>query len=192
MDAKQFYREAIATASRVIEEVTPADPDRPTPDTQWTVLDLIRHMLYELAWVSDVVNGKTVGEVGDRYDGDLIGDDLVMNWQRHRTNAEEAIAAADPEDIVHLSYTDTTVDNYLMEAGSDEAIHAWDLAQGLGREVVYDHDLAEALLAHARANEESIRSSGLFAPPVAVAEDTDTQTKILALYGRSPDWDSHA
>ena len=188
MDPKTFYKEAIATASRVVEDVTEDDFDNPTPDTDWTVYDLLSHMLYELAWVADIVNGQTVQQVGKKYDGDLIGDDLLGHWANYREVAGAAIDAADLDKIVHLSYGDVALRDYLMEAGSDEAIHAWDLAESLGQHLRYDEPLLDELYTRAQDEADTIASSNLFGPRVDVPNDADDQAKLLAIYGRREDW----
>lgn len=69
MDAKQLYKNALAQATEIIEHVTPGDYDRPTPNTEWDVHDLVNHTLNELCWTADIVEGRTVAEVGEKYDG---------------------------------------------------------------------------------------------------------------------------
>lgn len=188
MDPKTFYKEAIATASRVVEDVHEDDLDSPTPDTEWTVYELLSHMMYELAWVADIVNGQTVQQVGKKYDGDLIGGDLLGHWTSYREAAGAAIDAADLDAVVHLSYGDVPLRDYLMEAGSDEAIHAWDLAESLGQHLRYDELLLDELYTRAQEEADNIAASGLFAPRIDVPDDADDQTKLLAIFGRSENW----
>jgi len=186
VDPITFFKESLATSSRVIDDVKQNDLNNPTPDTEWTVADLIAHMLYELAWSADIIAGKSLSEVGKKYDTDLIGDDLQASWHNFR---EAALRALDkPSDVAHLSYGDVPMNDYLRQAGSDQSIHAWDLAEGLNRELVYDDELAAELLAHVEARKDDLAASGLFAPPIEVSEDASTQTKLLALYGRSDAW----
>ena len=46
-----------------------------TPCSEWDVRTLVRHLLYEQRWVPSVCEGLTIEEVGDRFEGDLLGDD---------------------------------------------------------------------------------------------------------------------
>lgn len=188
MDAKTFFAEAIAVATREIEEVRVEDFDHPTPDTEWSVYDLVTHMMYELAWVQDMVAGRRIEDVDAKYEGDLIGDDLQAVWANFREAARQAIEKADLHDIVHVSYGDITLEEYLLQAGSDQAIHAWDLGQAMSRTVIYDEELLDALFDYAETNVDMLQDSGLFEAPLTVADDADKQTKLLALYGRSDQW----
>ena len=64
-------------------------------------------------------------------------------------------------------------------------IHSWDLAKGIGKDSTLDADLVEAACARALENQERYRASGVFGSvEVAVADDADTQTKLLAILGR--------
>jgi len=73
MNAKALFLATLDQATAVIDHVAPDDYHRPTPDTEWDVAALAGHMLYELCWVPDLLQGKTIAEVGSVYDGDLIG-----------------------------------------------------------------------------------------------------------------------
>jgi uncharacterized protein (TIGR03086 family) len=66
----------------------------------------------------------------------------------------------------------------------DLAVHAWDLARGIGADKRLDEELTREVLAFIEPQAEQLASTGMFAPPVAVGEDADTQTRLLALLGR--------
>jgi uncharacterized protein (TIGR03086 family) len=190
MDADEFFTECLARATSVVKQVRAEQFSGPTPDIEWTVHDLAGHMLYELSWVPDVIAGRTMQEVGDIYDGDLIGSSdtgLVVQWENAATKAEEAVAHADLEATAHLSYGDVTVAEYLHEAGADQLIHAWDLGQAIGVSVAFDEEIAQAIYDRIKNEADIMHQSGLFAPPKEVPADADLQTKLLALYGRSAD-----
>ena len=79
MDLKALFKNCLGQASNVVSQVKTSQFKDPTPDTEWDVAALTRHMLYELSWVADILDGKTVAEVGNKYDTDLIGNDLKKN-----------------------------------------------------------------------------------------------------------------
>lgn len=190
MDADELFTECLAQATAVVKQVRAEQFALPTPCTEWTVRDLAGHMLYELSWMPDLLEGKTIREVGDIYDGDLIGSSdigLAVQWDNAATKAEEAVAHADLEATVHVSYGDVTVAEYLRESAADQLIHAWDLGQAIGVSVTFDEDIALTLYDRVKNDAEIMHQSGLFAPPKDVPADANTQTKLLALYGRSVD-----
>src|SRR5688572_22903393 len=104
MNAKDFFASALEQATVVMERVQAGDLGKPTPDTEWDVRALTNHMVYELSWVADLVNGKTIAEVGDKYEGDLVGDDPVGKWRTAVAEAQGAVDKADASAPVQLSY----------------------------------------------------------------------------------------
>ena len=55
-----------------------------TPCTEWDVRALVNHVLGEIRWAVPLFAGSTIAEVGDRFDGDLLGDDPVGRVGRGR------------------------------------------------------------------------------------------------------------
>lgn len=190
MEPTALYNEAVAQATAVIKQVRDDQLASPTPDTEWTVRELANHMLYELSWVADIVQGKTIKEVSDAYDGDLFTDstDLAVQWDLAAERADLAIREASMEDTAHLSFADMTVGDYLRMEGGDQLIHSWDLGEALGITVTFDADVAREV--YDGMKQADLQSTGLFAAAVEVPDDAPLQTKLLALTGRSHDWRS--
>ena len=188
MTAKELYAYALDQATAVVVQLEPGQLDLPTPDTEWRVRDLLQHMLYELAWTADIVAGKTVAEVGNRYEGDLLGDDPIHNWRQYARLTQASVEACDEDGTAHLSYGTASVREYLWEAGNDQLVHAWDLGQAIGVSVVFDEAAAQVLYDRAVRLQEELASSELFGPPVSVPATANVQTKLLAAFGRSEDW----
>ena len=188
MNPKQLYAYAIDEATRVVEKVEPEMMSLPTPDTEWSVRDLLLHMVYELAWAADVAEGKTIEEVGNKYEGNLLDDSSLQAWRHYSALTMDAVERSDVQATAHLSYADKPVGDYLVEAGNDELVHAWDLGQAIGVPVVFDERVAKKLYEQALNRQAELMRSGLFGTPVPVSDDANTQTKLLALLGRSEAW----
>ena len=188
MDVRKLYLYALGEATKIVERVEPEQMELPTPDAEWTVHDLLQHMTYELAWTADIVEGKTVAEVGDKYEGELLNGDLIDVWKHCAAIAQSAVEGCDINGTAHLSYADKSVEEYLLEAGNDQLIHAWDLGQAIGVLVILDDKTAHHLYEHALARKEELVDSGLFATPVEVPTSADAQTKLLGILGRSERW----
>src|SRR6266498_3151485 len=79
----------------------------PTPCSEWDVRTLVNHLVYEERWAVPLFAGSTIAEVGDRFEGDLLGNDPSG---ASAAAAQEAITAvAQPgvlERTVHLSFGD--------------------------------------------------------------------------------------
>ena len=156
----------------------------PTPDADWDVRALVNHVTGELLWLVPLLEGKTIADVGDRLDGDVLGDDPLSTWQRARTEATAAITSVDPASTVHLSYGDRTAAEYVFEVGADVLIHTWDLARAIGADEQLDPALVEAVAAWFPAHEELWRGAGVIGDRPAVGAGADAQTQLLAAFGR--------
>src|SRR6201996_1679090 len=181
MKPQALFLYALEEATNVVNQVDPEQLELPTPDTEWNVHDLLQHITYELAWTADIVQGKTIAEVGDKYEGELLNGGPIDAWQDYEVATRAAIEACDEQGTAHLSYADKPVGEYLLEAGNDQLVHAWDLGQAIGIEVTFDTVAAQLLYERALARKDEFAGSGLFGTPVKVPETANVQTKLLAL-----------
>ena len=157
----------------------------PTPDTQWTVRDLVEHLVGEQLWVPLLLGGATIEEVGDRFDGDNLGQDPKTSWSLAITAARNAWLAPGATDrTVHLSFGDTPATEYGWQMITDLAVHAWDLARGIGTDDDLPAELCQAVLEFVGPQADSWRDFGVFAAAVPVPPDADIQTTLLGLLGR--------
>ncbi|GAA4992131.1 TIGR03086 family metal-binding protein [Kitasatospora paranensis] len=159
----------------------------PTPCADWSVRELANHVASEQLWAPALLAGRTVAEVGDRFDGDVLGDDPAGVWT---ACAAAALAAfAEPgalQRTVHLSYGERPSLDYCREMTVDAIVHAWDLAVGVGADAGIDPAAAEFALAQVTPYADGLASSGVFGPPVPVPPGADAQTRLLGLLGRDP------
>ena len=156
----------------------------PTPDSEWDVSDLVRHVVDEQVWIPPLLAGSTVSEAQSQLPE--LGDDLAAEWKRHSATALSAWASVDLDATVHLSYADVKVEHYLREQVSDVAIHAWDLAKATGADATLPDDLIAAVWEDIEAKQDMLAASGLFGAPIAIASGAPLQDRLLALTGRQP------
>ncbi|GAA3856089.1 TIGR03086 family metal-binding protein [Saccharothrix violaceirubra] len=159
----------------------------PTPCAEWTVHDLVNHLVHEQLWAPELLAGCTVDQVGDRFDGDQLGDDPVHSWVLAAAAAREAwISPTALLRTVHLSAGKAPAPEYGWQMTLDLAVHAWDLARAIGVDERLDPDLAGTVLDYVDGHTGELADSGLFDDPVPVADDVDPQGRLLALLGRAP------
>lgn len=158
-----------------------------TPCTDWDVRTLVNHLVNEARWMAPLLAGKTIDEVGDALDGDLLGDDPKAAWGAAAAEAKAAVAEPGAaERTVHLSFGDTQGSDYIAQVLGDHVIHTWDLARAVGADERLDPELVALVLAGLAPQVEEWRSAGIFGDRVEVADDADAQTRLLALTGRRP------
>jgi uncharacterized protein (TIGR03086 family) len=184
-----LFERALSEFGRYLVKIEPNQWSAATPDTDWDVRRLVAHNLGEVAWVPDLLAGRTIEEVGDKYAGDLIGDNVVNSWDIIAAAATKAVrAGGDLNRTTHLSYGDFPARTYLQHQLIDLTIHAWDLARALGSNDQLDPDLAQAAYEWFAPQAAEWHDSGITGPAVRVAEDADSQIKLIALSGRRPNW----
>jgi uncharacterized protein (TIGR03086 family) len=160
-----------------------------TPDAEWDVRTLVNHVVGELLWIPPLVEGKTIAEVGNQFDGDVLGDDPVATFERAAAGVRTAIGPPGALDrTVHLSYGDFPGHEYLGQVTSDIVIHTWDLAKAIGADATLGDALVTAVTDFLSPQIDMWRMPGVFAAPVETGAGAHAQDRLIAMTGRDPDW----
>jgi len=187
MDLNTLYARTVEGWAERVNAV-PADRwDHPTPCRDWTVRDLVNHVCGEDLWTAPLVAGSTIEEVGDRYDGDLLGEEPIRTALTAASEATRAVARSLPAArSVHLSYGDEKLDEYVHQLAADHLIHGWDLAVATGGDPRLDPALVAEVAAWFAEREEIYRAAGVIGP--RAASHGDAQGELLAGAGRDAEW----
>ena len=185
-EALDMYRRSVEEFGQRVMAIGADDWARPTPCTDWNVRDLVRHLVYEELWAPPLLAGATIAEVGDRFEGDILGDDPQVAWKEASAHALAAAAPQVLDRTVHLSFGDYPGRDYLGQLTADHTIHAWDLARGIDSDDRLDPELVRFVHDFMAPWAHEWVDAGIFAPPVEVGPDADLQTKLLAMSGRTP------
>jgi uncharacterized protein (TIGR03086 family) len=173
---------------RFVEQVRAIAPDQwhlPTPCTGWSVRDLVNHLVYEDLWTPELFSGKTVAEVGDHYEGDLLGNDPRGAWEVAKSKALAAVQQPGAlQRQVHVSWGQISGEEYAWQLFNDHLIHAWDLARAISADERLDPELVEASYQIAKPREDELKRSGVFGPKIEPPPGADRQTQLLAVFGR--------
>ncbi len=172
-----------------VESVGPADWDTAAPRTlsrgrDQTIRDVVADQAHDEAWVPDVLAGRTIAEVGDAHGGDLLGADPRAAYRALNAAAGRAVRAiTDPRATVHVTYGDLPAAVYLEHVTPYRALQAWALARAVGRDVALDPVLVEGVREQVMPGLDRWRAMGVFGPAVAVPDDADRRTRLLAATG---------
>jgi uncharacterized protein (TIGR03086 family) len=192
MDIGLLHERTVAEWTRVVEAVDASQWGRATPCTEWSVRDLVNHVVGEDLWTVPLVQGATIEEVGDRFDGDVLGEDPAA---RVRESAERAVATVAERlpsgGTVQLSYGEEQLDEYLFQLAADHLVHAWDLAMATGADPALDPELVDAVAGWYADREEIYRSVGAVGARTAEG-GPDAQSRLIAAFGRDPGWTADA
>jgi hypothetical protein len=154
-----------------------------------TLREVINYHAYDDAWVPDMLAGKTMAEVGaDAFKGDLLGDTPKENFRKIVEKACVAAGAiSDLDQIVHCSFGDYKIREYLWQINSFRGFRAHDIAKVIGADTTLPPLLVEGLWDELAPMVEEWRKIGVFGPAVLVGEHDTLQNKLLGMVGRQPD-----
>ncbi|HEY2946646.1 MAG TPA: TIGR03086 family protein, partial [Vicinamibacteria bacterium] len=79
-------------------------------------------------------------------------------------------------------------DEYTWQMVAEHLLHGWDLAAATGADRRLDAVVVSACAGWFLDRERLFRDAGAIGPRVAVPSGADEQDKLLAAYGRDPDW----
>ena len=176
----------------VIDQVRPDQWEQRRPE--WfhtggqgdaTLREIVNYHAYDTAWVPDVLSGRTIAEVGDRYEHLK-----TAASPEYRPYSEKAVAAAqaldDPERIVHLSYGDFPAREYLRHITSFRGFRVYDIARWIGASTAMPAALVEGMWEVLSPDMEAWRALGVYRAAVPVPDGAPLQDRLLGLAGRDP------
>ena len=187
MELTTLHRRTVEHWAALVAAVNDDQWGDPTPCTEWSVRDLVNHVVGEDLWTAPLLRGETTQDVGSRFDGDVLGDEPL---EKARMAADEAAAVVDEivpgGGRVHLSYGEEDMGEYVRQLCADHLIHGWDLAAATGGDTSMEPDLVNEVGAWFAEREASYRSGGAIGPRQSGAGDP--QSDLLAGFGRASGW----
>jgi uncharacterized protein (TIGR03086 family) len=181
----ELYVKAMESTRNYVDGVKSDQWHGPTPCSEWDVKQVANHIIGENLWAAELFMGKTIGEVGNRLDGDLAGDNPASAYASSAKFATQAVTAPGAmQATCHLSFGDYSGSDYAAQLFMDLLIHGWDIATATGQDARLDADLVHACLPIAEQLTAQFRSAGVFGENLPVSADVDPQVKLLALVGR--------
>jgi uncharacterized protein (TIGR03086 family) len=171
-DSVRVLIAALDQTGDVLARVRPDDLDRPTPCTDWTVGQLVDHLIRDVGNFTAAMHGEQADwsiAPGSPPEGFVAifragADDLVHAW--HQAAAD---VPADPD------------------AQTPEfAVHTWDLATAIGVPTdTLDAEVAERALGFMAANLTPENRGSFFAGELQATPEADPYERLAAFAGRS-------
>lgn len=175
------YRKVAATFTDRARAVPDDSWDRPTPCAGWVARDIVRHLVSWMPGFFLAGAGVKVPAIPS------VDDDPLAAW----LGLNDAVqAAVDDPEISSRPITMQGAPTPLRDAVAafgigDVLVHTWDLARATGQDDSLDPDEVHHLLQSTAAMDEVMRGEH-FGPRVAVPDDADEQTQLIAFTGRTP------
>lgn len=164
----------LAVCRRFAESVRAADGkwDRRSPCDVWDARGVLEHVI----GFHDALLLRPLGLKPDR-----PRDDPQVRWELTYGQLEKAFGPGQ-------RLRELNVYAVLPNITRDVLVHTWDLARAVGADDRLDTQWCEQFYAALPDDPLALRVSGMFGVPVALGDDADVQSKLLARLGRNPSW----
>ncbi|PWN01561.1 TIGR03086 family protein [Nocardioides silvaticus] len=187
METEEIYRRTVDWWRSCLDGVGDGQWGDPTPCADWNVRELVNHVTGEDLWAGPLLEGRTIEEVGDTFDGDLLGDAPLETARSAADAGVDAVTRLLPQrETVHLSYGEERSEEYVRQLSADHLVHGWDLAAATGGEVRMDPDVVAEVADWFAEREELYRGAGIIGEQGPL--DGDPQHDLLARFGRDAGW----
>jgi uncharacterized protein (TIGR03086 family) len=168
--ATQVLARGLDQLETLLRSVREDDRGRPTPCSDWTVSDLVDHVV-QAPWRSALMVR------GDQVDWAAPTPHVDDPVAAYRENAQALRAA-----LAELPDAQPGADWHCAEI----AVHTWDLATALGRSTdTFDPEVADLGRAFMQASLTDDNRSPAFGPERRAPEGADAYTRIAAFAGRA-------
>jgi hypothetical protein len=190
MDARELFLLSDAALRSVIDRLTPSDLERAAPQ-DWTrapdptLRDILAAHARDEAWVPDLLAGLTVEQVGDRWQGDLLGDDPIGNYDAINDRATAAMSnpGLDQNATIHFSYGDYPFSEGVLHIVSYRAFQASQIARFVGLDFHLSTELIAGLNELLLPMVPELRAIGVFPPATEPPPGADAETVLLCAVG---------
>jgi uncharacterized protein (TIGR03086 family) len=190
MDEKLMQAVCDST-ERFVAHVGPTQFELPTPCSEWTVRELLNHLVGTLhlcaALLNDEMPPMNAGP-DQAPTQDLIGDDPARAY----CSGVGPLVAATTPDAVGRAHATPLGDMPGMAlagfAALDVLVHGWDLAKATGQTPDIDPALAQPLLEFALQfiSDDMTTRGPRIGPKVTPPRDADAMVQLVAYMGRTP------
>jgi uncharacterized protein (TIGR03086 family) len=175
-----LYRAATEHATVVVDVVRPDQLGSPAPCTEWTVQDLIDHLVGGTEYLLSAAEHREPQP--NRHA-------TAADYRRGVATVLDALAR--PGAMERTCTSPLGFEWTLAEATAgtfmDVLIHTWDLAHATGQDEALNPDLVEACTAMFLPEmPERGRVAGIIGPAVDVGETASPQDRLLGAMGRNP------
>ncbi len=189
MTAREILALARADFDSRLVQIRDDQWDSPTSDGEWTVRDLVAHVVAGNRMGALLIQGGSAAEASAVINNPALGDDPIADF---RQSADERDAAFANDDVLERTCHHPMLDlsgAQLLGLGTGElGLHAWDLARALDVDDTLNDDVVAALWDTFSPLEPFIGTLGVYGegPSGRVSADAPLQTRLLDLVGRRP------
>lgn len=187
VDLPEVHARSLDVTRRTIAGVGPDQWDLTSVCDDWSVRELVNHIVTGNYWAFELGGGKTIEEVGEALDGDVLGTDPLRAYDDSSLVAAAVFREPDAmERPCAVSYGPVPGSVYCGHRFIDVLVHGWDVAKSTDQDTTLDAELVAACWAVVEPQLDELGGSGAFGTTVTLPPDADPQARLLAALGREP------
>ena len=185
VDLPEVHAHALDGTRRMVAGVRDDQWELQSDCEDWTVRELVNHIVTGNYWAAELGSGFSIEAVGDRLDGDVLGTGPLRAYDDSAIVAAAVFRAPGAmEAPCAVSYGPVPGEVYCGHRFLDVLVHGWDVATSTGQDTTLDPDLVEACFEVIEPQLDMLVASGAFGTRLDVPEGSSSQTKLLGLLGR--------
>lgn len=159
----------------------------PTPCADWTVTDLVGHVVAGNQMAIELLDNDHASRVTGAATGVVApGSRLEVQFVQTCRLQDEAFTAEPSEASVAHPAGRITAREFAIYRCADIVVHAWDLARAIGAADTIGPELVEQVLAPYVGWVQTLDAGGVFAPALPGVGGEPRQDDLLRRLGRSP------
>ncbi len=184
----ESFARALAAVEPLIDAVTPAQLDSPTPLPGWTVRTLIQHLAEVNAEFAGIARGEPAPEEGVDPTKAGNGNPIAAFHQAARVAQAVFSRPGMPERTYRFPWGEEPGAKIVQHVIDELLIHGWDLARATGQSPPFPDDLVEQSFESWQSwFAEWPRSAGNnFGPEQPAPPDAQPIGRLAAFLGRRP------
>jgi uncharacterized protein (TIGR03086 family) len=172
---------SLGAVGTLVDDISFEKWGAPTPCTDWTVRQVVGH----LVGMNRVFAAMLVGEPPPQR-GDALPDDELSS--AYRTSASDLLGAFAEPDVLERSFSGpmgtATGGDRLNIRMYDLLAHGWDLAAATGLPAAFPEGAAEQALSFVRSQLADDARPGRFEPAQPIPDDAPAIERLVAFLGR--------
>ena len=177
----------------VVSAVTQAQATAATPCSEWSVLDLLNHLIGGLEFTAGCIAGDVPDIRPNEADSSFKGEtDVAVLTQAYPAAVDRLLElAANPGALERTAMTpfgEMPVGRIMTGTVLDQFVHCWDLARATGQDTTLDGEMVE--FAHGMLVSGGFadmgRQAGFVGAAIAVPDSASVQDQMIAYMGRQP------
>jgi uncharacterized protein (TIGR03086 family) len=174
----------------VVRNVHRDELAKPTPCRDWTVADLINHIVGATQFFADLAEAGSSPD-DEEWPTYTDGDYATLFTDQIRRLLDGFSTPTAMERVMELPTGPSPGSLVIQVATGEIFVHGWDLAHATGQQLPADRGVADWLWASSwPALSAAVRDEhpSIFAPEIPVAEDRPTVDRLVGFLGRDPGW----